>query len=181
MLIRKSNSILRLQNNAFKVLKGSSTTAYTECFLLQFDGGSNPNPGPSSAGAVLFGPTQRNIIYEQGLFIPHATNNEAEYKALVIGLEAAKNLGITDLLIEGDSKLVIEQITGAYKVKSESLRPLYTSAQKLLVQNFKFIGIRHIYRENNTYADEITNYVLQTKESYIEEMVSARSHSSSAC
>lgn len=179
--MRTSLTLTRIQNNAFKVLKGSHTTNHERCYLLQFDGGSHKNPGPSSAGAVLFGPNQREFVYEQGVFITHATNNEAEYKALLVGLEAAKNLGITHLLIEGDSQLVIEQIKGAFKIKSESLRPLYTSAQKLLAKNFEFVGIRHIYRENNTYADGITKYILQTKESYIEEMASARSHSSSAC
>jgi ribonuclease HI len=174
MLKRASSTLSHLQDKSFKVIKGSQTTAHERCHLLQFDGGSNPNPGPSSAGAVIFSPGERIFVYEQGVFIDHASNNEAEYRALVLGLEAAKGLGIKYLLIEGDSQLVIEQIAGAFKMKSESLRPLYSSAQKLIVKDFEFIGIRHIYRENNTYADGITKYILQTKCSYIEEMASAR-------
>ncbi len=174
MVVHASSAITPIHNKPFKVIKGSKATVYEGCHLLQFDGGSNPNPGPSSAGAVIFGPGQRKFVYEQGVFIDHASNNEAEYRALVVGLEAAKDLGIKHLLIEGDSQLVVEQIVGTYKIKSESLRPLYTSAQKLLVKNFDFVGIRHIYRENNTYADGITKYILETKCSYIEEMASAR-------
>ena len=179
--MRASSTLSRLQNKPFRVILGPASMPHERCHLLQFDGGSNPNPGPSSAGAVIFGPGQRKFVYEQGVFINHASNNEAEYRALLVGLEAAKGLGIKHLLIEGDSQLVVEQIAGAYKMKSEALRPFYASARKLIVKDFEFIGIRHIYRENNTYADGITKYILQTKRSYIEEMASARSHSSSAC
>lgn len=160
----------RVQNISFKVLKGPHAMDYETCHLLQFDGASNPNPGPSSAGAVIFAPKTRKFLYEEGVFIPHASNNEAEYRAFLVGLQAAKNLGVKNLLIEGDSQLVVEQVAGAYKMKSEALRPFYESAKKLLANNFYFVGIRHIYRENNTCADDITKYVLHTKKSYIEEM-----------
>jgi ribonuclease HI len=179
--MRACSTMTRLHNKPFKIILGSASMPHERCHLLQFDGGSNPNPGPSSAGAVIFSPGQRTFVYEQGVFIPHASSNEAEYKALLVGLEAAKGLGIKHLLIEGDSQLVVEQVAGSYKMKSETLRPFFTSVKKLLAKDFEFVGIRHIYRENNTYADGITKYILQTKRSYIEEMASARSHSSSAC
>ena len=169
LLVRARSTMTRVQNNPFRTVKGNPMPP-EKCHLLQFDGASNPNPGPSSAGIVVFGPGQRKFLYERGVFLDHASNNEAEYKALELGLESAKELGIQNLVIEGDSQLVVEQTVGNYKMKSETLRPFYNRVQALLAKNFDYVAIRHIYRENNTYADDVTKYVLGTKKSYIEEM-----------
>lgn len=155
--------------NGYSIIKGASTFSHDRCHLLQFDGASNPNPGPSSAGAVIFTPS-RKFQYEQGIYIPYASNNEAEYMGLITGLKAARDLSIRYLLIEGDSQLILYQVLGKYKVKEESLKGHWSTVQKLLQENFEYVALRHIYREFNTHADDITKYVLKTKQAYIEEL-----------
>lgn len=157
----------------YNVLKGGPrpTVLAGQMYKLQFDGASNPNPGPSSAGAVLFTPEPRKFLYEQGVFMGHATNNEAEYNGLLTGLKAARDLGIKNLLIEGDSDLIVNQVSGRYKVKDEKMIKYNTKIKKILTDHFDFVAIRHIYREENGHADEITKYVLKTGRSYIEEVL----------
>jgi len=135
-------------------------------YRLQFDGKSEPNPGPSSAGAVIHYPNSEAVKAEVGEWIPNATNNEAEYKSLLIGLELAVQLGIKNLLIAGDSNLVINQVFGDWKVKSENLREVNRKIKNLF-KNFDFIAAKHVYRERNAYADNITNVVHENKKSYL--------------
>ena len=140
-----------------------------ECYLLQFDGLSFPNPGESTGAAVLFSPQSKEPILEAGEYIQHATNNQAEYTGLLVGLENAKNLGIKNLLIEGDSQIVVFQAGGKWKVKNENLKHLHKKVSDLFA-SFDCIGIKHIYRTSNVYADALTNYVLKTKKSFINNM-----------
>jgi len=127
-------------------------------YLLQFDGCSKGNPGLAGAGAVIY--HYEHEIWGKSAFIgDKTTNNEAEYNGLIIGLLEAQNMGITNLAVEGDSMLVIKQLRGEYKVKSEKLIELYTKA-KDIAESFETITFTHIYRANNKRADELSNLAL---------------------
>ena len=144
-------------------VKGSQTAPP---HLLQFDGASDPNPGPSAGGAVLFHPGTTDPIFERYEFIPHATNNEAEYNGLIIGLQEAADAGIKNLLIEGDSNLIINQFAGTWKIKAQNLASLHKKARDLLT-HFDFVGIKHIPREQNAHADRLTNEGVKQKDSVL--------------
>lgn len=139
-------------------------------YLLQFDGASEPNPGPSGAAYVLFSPIVtdeqgdqvRNVVQEGFTYIEHATNNEAEYNALILGLTKALELGITEIDVEGDSNLVVNQVQGLWKVKVPRLVPLQSKANKLLWK-FKKWSVNHVPREENTDADRLSKEALQVK------------------
>jgi ribonuclease HI len=139
-------------------------------FLLQFDGASEPNPGPSGSAYVIFSPITtdkdgdevRSVIQEGFMYIPHATNNEAEYNALILGLTKALELGITELDVEGDSNLVVNQVQGLWKVKVPKLVPLQSKANKLLWK-FKKWTVKHIPREENTDADRLSKDALEVR------------------
>lgn len=148
----------------YKIIKGSEEQE-KEAFRLQFDGKSEPNPGPSSAGAVLYYPNSQTIKAEVGEYILNATNNEAEYTGLLIGFRLAVDLGIKHLVIAGDSNLVISQVFGEWKVKSENLKGLHAEIRSMF-KEFDFIAAKHVYREHNDYADNITNIVFDKKKSY---------------
>src|SRR5438105_4973693 len=117
-----------------------------EVITLQFDGGSRGNPGPAGVGVVLRAQDGTPLI-TLGRFIGRATNNVAEYKALITALEQALRLGARKIVIRGDSELIIKQMRGEYRVKHPDLRPLYEQAQSLLSQ-FEKSKIEHNYREN---------------------------------
>ena len=144
-------------------VKGKQTTPP---HLLQFDGASDPNPGPSAGGAVLFHPGTTEPVFERYEFIPHATNNEAEYNGLIIGLQEAADAGIKNLLIEGDSNLIINQFAGTWKIKAQNLVSLHKKARDLL-SSFDFVAIKHIPREKNTHADRLTNEGVKEKDSVL--------------
>ena len=123
--------------------------------VLYADGAARGNPGPSGAGAALVDEDGR-VVGEAMRFIAHATNNVAEYTALIIGLEEARRHGVQDLEIRMDSKLVVEQMNGKWKMKAAHLRPLFLEAGALLASFPKRL-IRHIPREQNTIADALAN------------------------
>lgn len=135
-----------------------------ECYLLQFDGGANPNPGPASSGAILYTPDRRPII-ERGVFHQRATNNMAEYGGLLVGLQLCLTHKVRFVVIEGDSQLVVRQLTGQYKVRDQTLAPYYQRVKDML-RMFEYVGIRHVYREENTEADRITKDVLYKRSGY---------------
>ena len=122
------------------------------------DGGSRGNPGPAASGAVIVEPGGE-VVSEAGLFLGVATNNVAEWTALVIGLEAAAERGIRRLAIRMDSELVVKQVRGEYKVKHESLQPLHRKAMTLL-RKFEHVDIKHVPRKFNKLADSLVNSVL---------------------
>ena len=134
-------------------------------YKLQFDGCSKANPGIAGAGAVIYKLNQE--ISSKIKFVGNnSTNNAAEYTGLIIGLKEAILLGIKTLLVEGDSMLVIKQMNGEYKVKSTNLIDLYNEANDLS-KNFENICFKHIYRENNKRADELSN--LAISKDYLDE------------
>ena len=155
--------------DGYQILKGHAQNPKLIYPLLQFDGGSEPNPGPSTGGAVLFKPDSKNIIFEVGEYVEHSTNNQAEYYGLWLGLQKCIELGFTEVLIEGDSQLVIKQVSGEWKIKDPTLQQLHKVVSKLIQDNFDFVGIKHVLREYNTHADALTNEVMKTKESLFRE------------
>ena len=127
-------------------------------YLLQFDGCSKGNPGKAGSGAVIY--KDKNEIWGKSLFIGDKnTNNEAEYLGLIIGLEEAINMDIQNLHVEGDSLLVIKQMRGEYKVKSENLCKLYEKA-KTLENQIETVTYNHVYRDKNKRADMLSNMAL---------------------
>lgn len=151
-------------NNMFPTVKKTIAPTVLKIFprseyLLQFDGCSKGNPGLAGAGAVIY--NYNTEIWGRSQFVGNKnTNNEAEYRGLIIGLEEALSMDIKHLSVEGDSLLVIKQMKGEYKVKSEKLLPLYEEASKLAKQ-FDSITFTHIYRENNKRADELSNIAVE--------------------
>ena len=153
--------------SGYSIIKGASSVKESDCYLLQFDGLAQPNPGEASSGAILYSPS-REPVYETGEYIKFATNNAAEYTGLIIGLRLALEKGFTNLLVEGDSQLIIFQAQGKWKVKNENLKK-YNKEVCNLVSQFEFIAMRHIRRELNKDADRITNEVVKSKETFVME------------
>ena len=122
------------------------------------DGGSRGNPGRAASAAVLIA-EDGAVLREIGQYLGIATNNVAEWTALLDGLSAAKELGIDRLAVRLDSELVVRQLNGQYRVKHENLRPLYAKAKALLSQ-FKDVDVRHVRRHENKLADALVNRIL---------------------
>ena len=129
-----------------------------------FDGGSRGNPGPAAIGAVVIDTTLAPpmAIAEVSEAIGVTTNNVAEYRALIAGLEAARALGARSVSVRGDSKLVIEQVVGRWKVKQAHLKPLHARACELLSE-FERVDLEHVRRERNTDADALVNAALDAE------------------
>src|SRR5580704_10233222 len=102
-----------------------------ETLTLQFDGGSRGNPGPAGIGVVVCAEDGTPLV-TLGRFIGRATNNVAEYRALITAMEKARELGAKKIVIRGDSELVIKQMRGEYRVKHPDMKVLHTEAQALL-------------------------------------------------
>ena len=144
-----------------------------DCALIQFDGGSRGNPGPSGSGAAVYSPIRegkRELLAEVGLYIPHATNNIAEYHGLLCGLHWAYLHGLRNVVIEGDSKLIVEQLKGTYK--ATKMIEIYTKTLGTLVY-FDYVGIRHIYRESNVVADRLANEAMDQHDGFTREFDAA--------
>jgi len=122
------------------------------------DGGSRGNPGPAASAAVLLDP-EGDLLEEIGAYLGVATNNVAEWTALILGLEAAAKRGISRLAVRLDSELVVKQLRGEYRVKHEGLQPLYRRATQLL-RAFGEVEIRHVPRKQNAVADRLVNRLL---------------------
>ena len=127
-----------------------------DSYTLYFDGCSKGNPGKSGAGAVIYDIMNKEV-WSNAVFVGNAsTNNEAEYTGLLIGLREAVRMGVSDLLVRGDSQLIIRQMKGEYKVKSASLKPMHLEALELS-NSIEKIEFEHVYREFNKRADELSN------------------------
>ena len=127
-------------------------------FIAYVDGASRGNPGPASYAVILRGPDGATC-FEAGKYIGRATNNVAEYYALITALDYAASQGIGRLLVRSDSELLVRQMQGLYKVKSADLRPLHERARRL-AQRFAYFSIEHVPREQNRDADELANVAL---------------------
>jgi len=131
---------------------------HIENLTIYTDGASRGNPGPAAAGFVLADQNAKEIA-AKGVYLGRATNNVAEYTGLVKALEAAKQIGAKQLRIYSDSNLMVQQINGRYKVKSERIRPLFQQVISLL-EGFGKWQIEHITRDKNTKADKLCNRAL---------------------
>jgi ribonuclease HI len=123
-------------------------------YRLNFDGCSKGNPGKAGIGAVLY--CGEDELWSSKQYIGNRTNNESEYLALIFGLQAAISRSIDELLVCGDSMLVINQMNGTYKVKNQQLIDLHRQA-KSLCKSFKYIEFKHVYRQFNKRADKLAN------------------------
>jgi ribonuclease HI len=126
--------------------------------IVHVDGGSRGNPGPAAIGVVLATPDGA-VVDELSERIGAATNNVAEYRALLRGIERAAQLGASDLELINDSELVARQLTGAYKVKHPAMKPLHAQALAALA-GFESWKIRNVPRAENARADELVNAAL---------------------
>jgi ribonuclease HI len=126
-----------------------------DTYKLYFDGCSKGNPGKAGAGAVIY---KNNMeIFSISIFVGEKeTNNVAEYTGLLIGLKEAVKLGIKDLVVNGDSQLVIKQMKGEYQVKAPNLIKLFAEA-KQLEKEFEKMTFNHVYRTENKRADQLSN------------------------
>ena len=133
----------------------------TETLTLEFDGGSRGNPGPAGVGVVVRSADGTPLV-TLGRFIGRATNNVAEYTALITALQEAKKLGAKSVVVRGDSELIIRQMQGQYRVKSPDLIPLYEEARHLY-QQFDHATISHNLRHKNELADKLANLAMDRR------------------
>ncbi|MGC4804248.1 bifunctional RNase H/acid phosphatase [Micromonospora sp. DT233] len=124
--------------------------------VIEADGGSRGNPGPAGYGAVVRDPASGEVLLERSAAIGTATNNVAEYRGLIAGLEAAAELGAAEVDARMDSKLVVEQMCGRWQIKHPGLRPLAAQAAAL-VGRFAAVRFQWIPRERNKHADALAN------------------------
>jgi ribonuclease HI len=126
--------------------------------VVHVDGGARGNPGPAAVAAVASTP-DGDVVGERSEYIGEATNNVAEYRAVLLALELAKELGANDVEVVNDSELVARQIGGEYKVKHAGLKPLFAETMETL-RTFDAWSVRNVRREHNVRADELVNEAL---------------------
>jgi len=126
--------------------------------VVHVDGGARGNPGPAAAACVVSTPGGE-LLAEATELLGRTTNNVAEYRALLLGLQKARELGADEVEIIGDSELIAKQVQGLYKVKHEAMRPLHRQALELL-RGFKSWSIRTVPRARNAHADALVNAAL---------------------
>jgi formyltetrahydrofolate-dependent phosphoribosylglycinamide formyltransferase len=130
--------------------------------IIYTDGGSRGNPGPAAAAFILTGENGKRIA-AQASFLGNATNNFAEYTAIINALQAAADAGAKSVAVNSDSELIVRQINGQYKVKTDSIRPLFRQAMELLA-GFDGWTVQYIPREKNSRADDLVNRALDLKQ-----------------
>ena len=123
--------------------------------IVSCDGAARGNPGPAGAGAQIT-TSEGEVVAEIAEGLGETTNNVAEYTAAIRGLERAEELGGTDVLLRSDSQLLINQLTGVYRVKTPHLQPLHRRVRQLAAR-FDSIRFEHVPRERNTEADRLAN------------------------
>jgi ribonuclease HI len=126
--------------------------------IVHVDGGARGNPGPAAAAAVIATP-DGEVLAEPTRALGIATNNVAEYRALLLGLEHAAELGASEVEVVGDSELVAKQVQGVYKVRNAAMRPLHEQALAAL-RGFERWSIRTVPRAENAHADALVNATL---------------------
>jgi ribonuclease HI len=126
--------------------------------IVHVDGGARGNPGPAAAAAVLRSP-EGDLLDEATQLLGSVTNNVAEYRALLLGLQRARELGADEVEVIGDSELIAKQVLGIYKVKHPDMRPLHLDAMQAL-RGFASWSIRTVPRAQNADADALVNAAL---------------------
>jgi ribonuclease HI len=126
--------------------------------IVHVDGGARGNPGPAAAACVIASP-EGEALGEHAELLGTATNNVAEYRALLLGLECARGLGASEVEVVGDSELIAKQVKGLYKVKHQAMKPLHSEAMAALGR-FRDWSIRTVPRAQNARADALVNEAL---------------------
>jgi len=126
--------------------------------IVHVDGGARGNPGPAAAACVIASP-EGEVLAEHTQLLGTATNNVAEYRALLLGLECAQELGASEVEVVGDSELIAKQVKGLYKVKHQAMKPLHSEAMAAL-ERFRGWSIRTVPRARNARADALVNEAL---------------------
>ena len=126
--------------------------------IVHVDGGARGNPGPAAAASVISA-SDGEVLDEHAQLLGTATNNVAEYRALLLGLERARALGADEVEVVGDSELIAKQLQGSYKVKNDALRALHARASAAL-REFERWSVRSVPRERNARADALVNAAL---------------------
>jgi ribonuclease HI len=140
---------------------GYNNNRMDETLTLEFDGGSRGNPGPAGIGVVVRAADGTPLV-TLGRYIGKATNNVAEYRALITAMNEAKRLGGKRIIIRGDSELIIRQMNGQYKVKHPDMKVLFDQAQDLIRQ-FHSAKIEHNLRHKNELADKLANLAMDRR------------------
>ena len=130
--------------------------------IVEFDGGSRGNPGPAAFGVVVRSADDGTALVTAGRFIGRATNNVAEWRGLIFGVEQAAKLGATRVEVRGDSQLVIRQMTGQYKVKQPHLKPLHEQAKQAAAGIGQVVYL-HNTRDHNETADKLANRAMDKR------------------
>lgn len=126
--------------------------------IIFCDGGARGNPGPAGIGAVIYD-KDKNILAEISEYIGEATNNQAEYRAVIAAIDKAREIRADELLFYLDSELVVRQLNGEYRVKNKELAPLFVKIYNASL-DFKKVSYNHIPREMNKEADKLVNMAL---------------------
>jgi ribonuclease HI len=126
--------------------------------IVHVDGGARGNPGPAAAACVISSP-EGDVLGEHAQLLGKVTNNVAEYRALLLGLRHASELGANEIEVIGDSELISKQVSGLYKVKHEAMKPLHREAMEAL-RGFERWSIRTVPRAQNAHADALVNAAL---------------------
>lgn len=126
--------------------------------IVHVDGGARGNPGPAAAACVIATP-EGELLGEHAQLLGEVTNNVAEYRALLLGLERAHELGVSDVEVINDSELIAKQVNGQYKVKHAAMKPLYLQAMAAL-RGFERWTVRTVPRAQNAEADALVNAAL---------------------
>jgi len=126
--------------------------------VVHVDGGARGNPGPAAAASVVSTP-EGEVLDESAETLGHVTNNVAEYRGLLLGLQRARELGATEVEVVNDSELVAKQVNGVYKVKHADMKPLHAAALDVL-DGFERWTVRSVPRARNAHADALVNQAL---------------------
>lgn len=130
--------------------------------VVEADGGSRGNPGPAGYGAVVLDPDTDEVLAERAEGLGVTTNNVAEYRGLIAGLRAAAELGATDVQVRMDSKLVVEQMSGRWKIKHPAMQPLAAEAAQL-VREIGSVRFEWVPRLRNSRADALANQAMDAQ------------------
>lgn len=136
-------------------------TPWPDSVVLYADGASRGNPGPAGVG-VVFCDEGGNVLDESFAYLGETTNNVAEYRALLLGLEKAAARGVRRILFRCDSELLARQLQGRYKVKSPNLKGLYAEALRRTA-GLESFRVEHVYREKNARADALANLAIDER------------------
>ena len=129
---------------------------------LHTDGGSRGNPGPAGAGYVITD-ARGQALASEGVYLGEMTNNQAEYRALLLGLRATERFAPSAVQVKMDSELIVKQMLGHYRVRDAGLLPLYEEA-RVLVKRLPQVTFTHVRREFNKHADKLVNQALDAHE-----------------